>query len=271
MNRPLVLRDVLMHPQPHPLTRPNASRVDVAISHADPQQGEPPSSETRAAELEEAAYARGFAAGAAHERSAQAQQVEVESCEAVEQGRRTGLEQGLARAAEEIREARERARREAHAEYQESNERLASLLAATSAATRVEIAQHRQEAEDDLVALAHEALCRLLAHQAATPEVVREMVRALVKQHAVRPPIDVHLHPDDFTAVSAMARVPGDAWEWVADPSVALGGVILCSPHGSFDARLDSQFESLHQALREVRRQRMTGSTTPHAPSGKST
>ena len=39
------------------------------------------------------------------------------------------------------------------------------------------------------------------------------------------------------------------AWEWVADPAIATGGVVLRSPQGSLDARLDAQLRALGEAL----------------------
>ena len=81
----------------------------------------------------------------------------------------------------------------------------------------------------------------------------------MLREHGSRTPLAVHVHPDDFEWMSHTPPGRAVAWEWVADPSIALGGVVLRSPQGSLDARLDTQMRALAEALlaqREERRKR---------------
>ena len=83
------------------------------------------------------------------------------------------------------------------------------------------------------------------------------MVKQLIAQQERRAQVVVHLHPDDLDALSREDRGSDDgAWQWVGDSSVQLGGVILRSPEGSLDARLETQLAALREALLAVRRER---------------
>ena len=80
-------------------------------------------------------------------------------------------------------------------------------------------------------------------------------VAKLLVQHGTKDQLAVHVHPSD-AALLAAGRDGNEAWRWVADDAVQLGGVILRSPEGSLDARLEIQLAALREALLKTRAQR---------------
>jgi flagellar assembly protein FliH len=235
-----ILRDVSVDGQVHVLARARtfAETAPAALGR-DP-----------AAEL---AYQRGLAEGRAlaaelareETERAVAQRVREEVAAALAQlsdtARREGREAGLAEAQRWLEQER-----------QAAAARVEAVL--TSLATRAH--EWMRAAEDELVLLAHEAACRVVAEAAVRPEAIRLLVRRLLQERGgdTAEVLRVHVHPDDFTALAS--DEPGGSWRWVSDMSVALGGVVLRSAGGSVDARLETQLAALAEVLREARARR---------------
>lgn len=246
-----MLRGVSLNTQPQPLQRRVAGGcgMDSDTSSPDsPGSGESP----------EDAYARGRAEGFAAGQAAAAQEdrlrlessLEAVRRQAFEVAQREGLEQGLAQASARLQEAL----REQQACIEEESRQHRARFAALVDGLASEAGRWRAGLEDELVALIHEAICRILASQAARPEVLLAMVRGLLREHGERASLAVHLHPQDHALVARCA-LPGDGaqWQWLADPAVRLGGVMLRSPEGNLDARLETQLEALGHALLAAR------------------
>jgi flagellar assembly protein FliH len=263
-----VLRGVPLHTQPHALARPTRISTSSlgACQPADQAAGDVGAGEKGA---QAAAYAAGHAQGLAEGRAAgraaaeaadrgALQQTVEEACsKAVLQGRLEGLAAGRGEAEAEA----ERARLQIDQAMAERLERVDRVLRSVAE----EAERHLLDAEDDLVALGHEALCRVLGAQAVQPASIRSMVSHVLAQHGQRAQLAVHVHPDDFAALThedPAAAVP--PWRWVADDAVQLGGVVLRSPEGSLDARLETQMAALGSALVAARRERK-GTTSQHA------
>jgi flagellar biosynthesis/type III secretory pathway protein FliH len=163
-----------------------------------------------------------------------------------EAARQEGRDAGLALARELLEESQAATRARADA-----------LLANLAVSAR----GWARTAEEELVLLAHEIASRVIAETAVRPEAIRLLARRLLQDVAgdCSEVLHVHVHPDDLAALtSAETR---DGWRWVADPSIATGGVCLRSPRGSFDARLETQFAALGELLREARRHRAEGTS----------
>lgn len=247
---PAVLRGVVLQDTPHALVRPRAAiRLLPERTSAAPA----PAS---VAPSQEQAFAEGYRQGAAQTSAQLAEakaglQASAEEARSAgfEQGREEGLRHAQEKVAAELEALRSRLEAESQQALQEQLDRLKELMQAVRAQT----AQLIAAAEDDLVALSHEAVCRVLGARAATPEVLRDMVQQLLAQHALQNAVQAHVHPDDFAFVTAR---PVADWSWVADDQVQLGGVRLRSTQGTLDARLEVQLEELRQVLLQVRADR---------------
>ncbi|MCY1243941.1 Flagellar assembly protein FliH [compost metagenome] len=132
---------------------------------------------------------------------------------------------------------------------QSRQQRIDALLAALPAQIQARI----DAAEDDLVALCFESVCRMLGAAAATPEGIRAQVAHAREGLQGRPLVAVHLHPDDLAMLRAASGSEDSALQWVADPAVAVGGCILQSPQGGLDARLETQLRTLTELLTQAR------------------
>ncbi|MDR3018772.1 MAG: hypothetical protein LBV56_25345 [Delftia acidovorans] len=126
-----------------------------------------------------------------------------------------------------------------------------------------------QDAEEDMLSLVFEAVCRITGEQAISRDGARAMLQRTVQAWHGRRPLSVHVHPDDLDALQSdaplrqMLSASGFTAErqtlrWVADPEVQLGGCLLRSEEGALDARLEVQLQALRASLaqtREVRRE----------------
>jgi flagellar assembly protein FliH len=262
---PVVLRGVLLQAPPHALTRPDPLVSELVRR---PQPSEPDDAscgnEARSGRsTAEAAYEAGLEDGrkqgyetaaavalreARERESALAELRALSAAEGRLEGLTRGREEALAAASQAEAEAAQRANQAAADRLGRVDLLLKGLLA--------EEARRLEAAEDDMVALCHETVCRILGAEAAQPERVRFMVLHLLAQHGQRAELAVHVHPDDFVAV--VEELDGDErpWRWVEDAAVQLGGVVLRSPQGSLDARLETQVAALGEALLAQRRVR---------------
>ena len=263
----MVLRDVVMTAQPHALARP-------ARPGAMPAQ-QPRSNPGKGPDVQQA-YQEGLAQGLAEglaeglkqgraqaladgvNANQDALQAAIESARraAQEQGMQEGLKRSAQIAQEQAREVREAADAALEEAMREVNERCARLdkILSTCLTERARILAN---AEDDMVLIVHEAICKVLGSEAAKPQTLSLMVKQLIAQHGLHEALSVHLHPMDVEAIRMDRAVDSaDTWQCVPDASVAVGGVVLRSADGSVDARLETQMQSLGEMLLAVRRER---------------
>lgn len=158
-------------------------------------------------------------------------------------GMQQGYQEGLARAQGEVQV------------------RIGEALAALTAAQQE---RHRiaQQHEDELAALALRIARRVVgAHLEADPDLVARIVQHTVEELEPTTALVVHVHPDDLAAVEGsrdeiVRLVPSDARvEIVGDTQIDRGGVILRSPIGDVDARIQTRIAVLETAFAAQRRQ----------------
>ncbi|BFO56023.1 MULTISPECIES: FliH/SctL family protein [Comamonadaceae] len=211
-----------------------------------------------------------------------------------EEGRRAGHAQGLAEGrrmvdediqaraevlardvvAGQVREAMEQLRASEQAQkHGEAQERQSAAQEVARRTERLEqlggqLAQEwvrfLQGAEDDMLDIVFEAVCRIAGDRAVTRDGARELLARSLEAWHGRHPLSVHLHPDDAAmlredaaTLEVLASRGFDAGResvrWVADPEVRMGGCLLRSAEGALDARLERQLQALAARLAETR------------------
>ena len=156
-----------------------------------------------------------------------------------------GLEEGRKRGAEEVVKS-----------FEPELARLVAIAGKLEGA----MAAGFQGLEEMAVAIAFEAVCKLMGSAAHTPQGIRALVDAAAQHALYSERVAVRLHPRDLAMLEdagALDKVlaSGAAVAWSADQSIALGGCILDTGHGDLDARLETQLERLRATLVEARKQ----------------
>lgn len=245
MNAPVtsrLLRAIATHPEPLTLARPPGNRESPARAAATRPRlavDEPSPEAVRA--LHDRAQADGFAFGC-------------------EEGRRAGIEKGMAEADARIQEAMtlaqaqgrdEAVRRDelARKAWAEQVREMADLRRAFESAAEARI----ESLERDAVALAFEALCRIVGETAEQPAHLARLVRTSMAQLRGAGLLRVRLHPRDLERLRQVAdgielTMPSDVVRWLPDPAVLPGGCVFDSDAGSLDARLETQLARLRDA-----------------------
>ncbi len=247
-----VLRGIALHREPrllpHAVDRPT-TRAAPAGGGREPAPirsgGDPERDGAARDTLLEEALRRGYDAGLS---------------QGLDEGRRQGLEQG--------REAGRRAvEREAEVAVRATAERL-TLLDVLLASLPAELARRLAASEDDLVALCHAAVCRILGEELVTADAVVQVVREGLRAACGGPQLPsstpaaltIHVHPRQLDLLRSDERIA--AWlgparaegpRWVADEAVQLGGCIVSTGEGTLDARLETQLAALRAVLTQGR------------------
>jgi flagellar biosynthesis/type III secretory pathway protein FliH len=211
----------------------NAPAKPVApAAHATPVSPRPQHPEPPAPDLE---------ALLAQARESVLAQFKQEAETARELGRQRGLQEGRAAGAEEVH-------RNAEAELARIRAVAAGLHGALDTGIR--------GLEDVAVAIAFEAVCKMLGSAAASRDGIRALVHEAVEHAAGAQQVTVRLHPADLATLRAaggLEPAPAPAPAWVADKSVELGGCVVETDGGTLDARLETQVERLRATLLAAR------------------
>lgn len=205
-------------------------------------------SEAERAQAVERAYREGLEAGREEARQS-----------GFEQGRQEGLLQGREAGAIEVQQENENGR----ATMARQSGLLDQLMLSLRAQTAQHLTRRLEAAEDDMVALCHAAIGRLLGERALDPEVVVRAVRQAVSEccgDTLEGLLSIHVHADDLALLQADAALAkwladqgGGRVAWRADGEVALGGCVVRGTSGCLDARLETQLEALTEAFRQRR------------------
>ncbi len=269
-----VLRNVELHDLPHALARPrrNASYLRESERSPGAQAPVPPvDAAHRPPRLDyDEGVATGFQKGMAAGREAQRIESEDALRQLAEQARTQafseGHAEGLRQGAEESATAAGRQQAALAEQARRAGDEHRQCLERAIRALQEQRTQVLADAEDDLVAMSFEVICRILGVRAALPATIREMVKQLMAQRAVEGAC-VHLHPEDLEHLRSEVGMAPDVapWQWVADDKVQIGGVLVRTRQGNLDARLEVQLEALRQALLNARRERRAGLAGPLA------
>ena len=174
----------------------------------------------------------------------------------------TGMRPAVQELAETLRSgAKEQGYREGIAQAQaEVQSQLIETLAALTAAQQE---RHRiaQRNENALAELALKIARKVIGeHLAADPALISSIVADTIRELEPSTAIEVHLHPEDIAIVEASRAelerlVQGHgAVTLLPDATVDRGGVILVSPVGEVDARIETKLSVLETAFLAQRR-----------------
>jgi flagellar assembly protein FliH len=172
--------------------------------------------------------------------------IEASLEEARHRGREEGLESGRAEALEA---------------FERQREAVAQTLARIAGRAEGELAG----AEDLIVGLVFEAVCKILAKETVNRDAIRAMVQQILDRASREEAVRVRLHPQDcellgeaagpeFTRDGGRMRV-----ELVPDEEIVLGGCIVEAGRGCLDARIETQLQGLRDTVMRVR----NGKTQP--------
>ncbi len=175
-------------------------------------------------------------------------QIKSEAEAARELGRQRGLQEGRAAGREESQQA-----------FAAELARVRSISGRLSDA----LASGIGGLEDIAVAIAFEAICKVLGEAAVTQEGVRAQVRQAAAHAKNKEHVVVRLNAADLSALREAGALnstlpPDKAVSWVADDSIELGGCVVETDGGGLDARLETQLERMRAALLAARRQALS-------------
>jgi flagellar assembly protein FliH len=178
----------------------------------------------------------------------------------VDQARRDAEEkghaEGLARGLEEGGiQGRKKGEEEGRASWKEAVDRWQQILTQT-----VEEKQaYLSDREQVLVKLAVEIASKVLARQVkADPDNVLELVRQAIRKATDRSRLSIHLNPEDINRAlladeSSFRLAEGvKQIEFLPDNKVMPGGVLIETPSGTIDARIETQLEEVTRNLLEI-------------------
>ena len=176
------------------------------------------------------------------------------------EGLRRGEEEGRRQAREAFKGEADRALQmavsEATVPLKEREARLAALVASLEAEQRA----LRTAAEDEMVALCYETVCRILGRRAIRPAIVRTHLAHAMSLARETGGLAVHVHPQDAALMQAVQPVAATheerAVQWVADAEVVLGGCKLVQAGGGIDMRLETALERCKEVLLQARSRR---------------
>lgn len=250
-----ILRGMAVGGQPRTLRPSRTKPVLAAVASAPAVDERAADDDTRAllaaqqADAERRGYAEGYARGHA---------------QGVESGTARGIENARAGVDDAVRRATESSAAEAAARRREADAAMAALR------ERVRVIEHEFERaaaarldalEHDAMALAFEAVCRIVGEGEDRAVRVRDLIGAATRRLAGATLLRVRVHPDDLAALndanagedrSAAAASRSAVVEWIADRTIDSPGCIVESNRGSIDARLDLQLARLRDVWRGV-------------------
>jgi flagellar assembly protein FliH len=182
-----------------------------------------------------------------------------------EEGFRIGREEGLAAAEKESLLSVQHAIAAAKATLNKQEQQLLQLMQSIPE----KIAACLASAEDDMVALVHESVCRIAGKLAISSDGVRQIVQQAMAQLSASEEIVVRLHPSDYQLLSESMKtspLPGREPSCLADNQVSAGGCMIDHPQGTLDARLGTQLRQFTDLLLHVHQTASAVQAGPVAP-----
>lgn len=233
--------------------KPDAPTQGMEASTPTGSPGSAPDAWADLARVEEEArqrgYEEGFAKGSIEGRARGDEESRLLAAQAAEKASRD-LEAHAERMTRELKQ-------QAQAGYQARVQVLDGLIEALPPRIEARLAA----AEDDMLALCFEVICRTLGEGVMHPEAVRAQLAQAMDRLRSRKLVAIHMHPDDLAVLQKgqgltqglQGGLGGADVQWVASADVALGGCILQSPEGGLDARFETQLAALRELLLKTR------------------
>lgn len=230
--------------------KPDASVQSTEVPVLAGSTGSAPDAWADLARVEEEArqrgYEEGFAKGSIEGRARGDEESRQLAAQAAEKASRE-LEDHVERMTRELKQ-------QAQAGYQARVQVLDGLIATLPQKIDARLAA----AEDDMLALCFEVVCRTLGDSVAQPEAVRAQLAQAMDRLRSRKLVAIHMHPDDLAMLQkghglSQGLLGGADVQWVGSADVALGGCILQSPEGGLDARFETQLTALRELLLQTR------------------
>ncbi|WP_418124741.1 FliH/SctL family protein [Variovorax sp. 160MFSha2.1] len=198
-------------------------------------------------EARQRGYEEGFAKGSIEGRARGDEEARQRAAQAAEKASRE-FEDHAQRLTRELKQ-------EALAGYQARVRVLDGLIAALPPAIEARLAA----AEDDMLALCFEVVCRVLGESVIRPEALRAQLAKAMQELRGRKLAAIHMHPEDLALLQQESQElscepsAGGSVQWIASTDVELGGCILQSPEGGLDARFETQLNALRESLLQTR------------------
>lgn len=239
-----VLCDVVVQGR-RALARPQAPAL-VAAPTVQNQPDSRPAAAQRDDEACRRGYDEGFAKGVAEGLAQGTEKAMQLALQAAEQAERDLFVQNE-RLVQELKQ-------EAQADCDARLAQLDKLIAALAP----QIDARVQAAEDDILALCFEVICRLLGEHAPRPEALQAQLKQSTDAMRNGQLVAIHLHPEDLAVLEKAGVAPAESGErdgvqWIGSNEVVLGGCILQSPEGGLDARFETQLQALRELLQRSR------------------
>jgi flagellar assembly protein FliH len=182
-----------------------------------------------------------------------------------EEAERAAQEQALREQRErEHREALQRAQSEGYAagiaqgeaKYAAQAEQLAAVLASAHEAIEAAVV----DAEDVILEIAYESVCKIVGDALGRREGVVAVVQSVLRNLREREQLVIRVAPDDLALLESHRKdlLPyrGTVVALVADERVSLGGCLVESSGGTLDGRLETQMQRLREILVDARHPR---------------
>lgn len=182
--------------------------------------------------------------------------------EGYERGLRDGLADAAQRVEQATREAVDNAQADLRAARDAERQRIDAALTEHETLTRQVLEQVQRhinsatrQIEEQAVAIAYEAVCRIVGDAAPQASAIQAIVARALAELGGKPALRVRLHPGDLATLQAspdaQVLLQGfPAVSWAADDSVSMGGCLVDSTAGTLDARLEVQLRALGQSWR---------------------
>jgi len=110
------------------------------------------------------------------------------------------------------------------------------------------------EAEDMVVSIVFESVCKIVGDALTTKDGVAAVVREAINRTRGKSALVIRVNPFDLELIeeSAAFGIASEA-DWRGDDSVTMGGCMIDSEYGTLDARIDVQLNQLKRALLAAR------------------
>lgn len=94
---------------------------------------------------------------------------------------------------------------------------------------------------------------QLFINQQRSKESLIHQITQIISQLNEKHVIDISLHPDDITLLQHLDLKHGEHIRILADESLRLGGCVIRSKHGVFDAGIERQIDNLKRVLLQIK------------------